>query len=507
MAYLSDKLTEAELRKLERKISAEYANAFLEMKKKSEHYFADFESEVAEKMAQVEAGDLSQSVFTNWYQTKIMRNEAMQDMLLSFADRMVKADKVAASYINDATPGIFSLNANYEGYRISQAHDGISWSIYNEETVRKLFLQDEIQLPKRTINTAVDKAWNLKKLNGALISGIVQGKSPKHLAESFDQVQGMGRSAAMRAARTAFTGAQNAGRVDSYNRAEAMGIEVLKEWMCSLDSRTRDSHRDLDGERRKPDEKFSNGLMYPGDPDGAPEEVYNCRCTLLPFLPGISDDGDRITYSKWLEEQELYDPFFNTGFNREYKNVSKEFREIAKEDNIYMQFGMVDYMMDEYLPGTKANYSDVVLDKISSRGRYNVETKIVKIRKSLNGIDRVKTMIHENIHARYESEKLRTFSERNITECATECLTRIICEKNNYYGYARSYETIMDAWDDIMDLINVDQKTVALSILRANVEDRMAAFKTMIDVGIRYSGADRETVNDLIEVIYNYAKK
>lgn len=302
MAYLSDKLTEAELRKLERKISAEYAEAFLEIKKRADKYFADFESDVAEKMAQVEAGELSTDVFVNWYQTKVMRNEAHQDMMLSFADRMVKADKVAAAYINDATPGIFSLNANYEGYRISQAHDGISWSIYNEETVRQLFLQDEIKLPVRTINTSVDKAWNLKKLNGALISGIIQGKSPKHLSDAFDQVQGMGRNAAIRAARTAFTGAQNAGRVDSYNRAENIGIEVMKEWMCTLDVRTRDSHRHMDGERRKPNEKFSNGLLHPGDPDGAPEEVYNCRCTLLPYLPGISDEDDRLTYKEWLDE-------------------------------------------------------------------------------------------------------------------------------------------------------------------------------------------------------------
>ena len=89
------------------------------------------------------------------------------------------------------------------------------------------------------------------------------------------------------------TGAENAGRVDSYKRAEEMGIEVQQEWMATLDGRTRDSHRILDGERipvakdKWHPAKFSNKCRYPGDPDGPPQEVYNCRCTLVPVIKGV----------------------------------------------------------------------------------------------------------------------------------------------------------------------------------------------------------------------------
>lgn len=37
----------------------------------------------------------------------------------------------------------------------------------------------------------------------------------------------------------------------------------------------------MDGEVKELDEAFSNGLMFPGDPDGPAEEVCNCRCALL----------------------------------------------------------------------------------------------------------------------------------------------------------------------------------------------------------------------------------
>lgn len=44
----------------------------------------------------------------------------------------------------------------------------------------------------------------------------------------------------------------------------------------------REWHEAMDGEVVAKDEPFSNGLMYPGDPDGDPSEVINCGCDLVP---------------------------------------------------------------------------------------------------------------------------------------------------------------------------------------------------------------------------------
>lgn len=96
----------------------------------------------------------------------------------------------------------------------------------------------------------------------------------------------MNRTSAIGAARTAVTGAQNAGRMDSFTAAEGMGIKLKKEWLATLDGRTRHSHAVLDGERVENDKKFSNGCMFPGDPNGPPGEVYNCRCTLIADVDG-----------------------------------------------------------------------------------------------------------------------------------------------------------------------------------------------------------------------------
>lgn len=72
---------------------------------------------------------------------------------------------------------------------------------------------------------------------------------------------------------------QNTASRNAALEARAHGADLLKKWDASLDGRTRDSHRQVDGEIKELDEKFSNGLMFPGDPNGGAAEVVNCRCT------------------------------------------------------------------------------------------------------------------------------------------------------------------------------------------------------------------------------------
>jgi len=72
--------------------------------------------------------------------------------------------------------------------------------------------------------------------------------------------------------------------VGGYNGASRMsavesGVTSSRIWMAELDEHTRDSHAELDGyETKSMDDEYPNGLMFPGDPDGDPEETVNCRC-------------------------------------------------------------------------------------------------------------------------------------------------------------------------------------------------------------------------------------
>ncbi|MFZ5688666.1 MAG: phage portal protein [Bacillota bacterium] len=117
-------------------------------------------------------------------------------------------------------------------------------------------------------------------LRETLAEGIEQGESVPKLRDRVSAVfsDAKGRRATT-IARTETHGSVVRGTFSTYKAAD---IEK-KEWLATRDSRTRDSHRGIDGEIRNIDEPFSNGLMHPGG-SGPAKEVINCRCSLLPVI-------------------------------------------------------------------------------------------------------------------------------------------------------------------------------------------------------------------------------
>ena len=65
--------------------------------------------------------------------------------------------------------------------------------------------------------------------------------------------------------------------------AKATGLRLEKVWLATNDARTRDTHRQLDGQVVPVDADFIvNGkqMSKPGDPRGGAREVVNCRCAV-----------------------------------------------------------------------------------------------------------------------------------------------------------------------------------------------------------------------------------
>lgn len=293
---LGHKLTDKELAKLERRIAKLYREAGKELQETIDAYFEQFkkrDEEMKALIGTVQNGkEWTEADYKQWRLNQIGRGERYQAMRDKVAHRVTDANAVAVSYTNDATPGIYSLNRNYSAYTIEQVAGNVGFDLWDEQTVKRLMVEQPDLMPyyppKRALKRGIDLAYGKKQITASVTSSILQGKSIKHMADDLQKrITTMSRDSAIRTARTAVTGAQNAGRMDSYAAAEKMGIKLKKEWLATLDARTRHSHAMLDGEQVAQDKKFSNGCRFPGDPQGPPWEIYNCRCTLVAALDGI----------------------------------------------------------------------------------------------------------------------------------------------------------------------------------------------------------------------------
>lgn len=85
-----------------------------------------------------------------------------------------------------------------------------------------------------------------------------------------------------------------------------MGIKMTREWVATLDARTRHEHGAADGQRVGVDEPFTVGgekLMFPGDTSHGASgwNIYNCRCTVAASIKG--HERKRETYQEWLDKK------------------------------------------------------------------------------------------------------------------------------------------------------------------------------------------------------------
>lgn len=116
---------------------------------------------------------------------------------------------------------------------------------------------------------------------GNLAESFRKGLGIDEAAESLNAVfQGMHDWELRRVARTEINCFQSQG---AYMTERELGVEY-HQWWSAEDARVRDSHIEMHGQIVRVGDRFTNGLLYPGDRDGAIEEWINCRCRPVCFL-------------------------------------------------------------------------------------------------------------------------------------------------------------------------------------------------------------------------------
>ncbi|HEX8626881.1 MAG TPA: phage minor head protein [Catenuloplanes sp.] len=144
-------------------------------------------------------------------------------------------------------------------------------------------------LPNRLVGVP-DTAW--QQVTAAVAELTQDGASIPRIRDAIEAIlaERSWDDRAVTIARTETIGAYNAGTLTAWLTSQAALDEKLdKVWVATHDERTRDDHRDADGQRVPLDSVFMVGgvpLRFPGDPDAAAAQVVNCRCTMIEIEGG-----------------------------------------------------------------------------------------------------------------------------------------------------------------------------------------------------------------------------
>ena len=327
------KMTEQELLKLQREISALYSKEYAEVQREINSFLREYAREYKTKRLELQQGIITKDQFRNWQIGKVSQNEKFERLRIFFAERMVNARVETMKAAERIAYIVFSLNYNYTSYELELLGYDLVKTIYDngkvfelvdEHTIKRLLKKNPSLLPKPSANKVKEYEWNKKKISTEVTDGILRGEPVKKVAARIKGVTEMDSRAALRAARTAVTGAQNSGRQESYNNAAENGIRVRKRWIAAKDTRTRESHALLDGQIVDFDKPFQSAygdIRYPADPTAHAGDIWNCRCTMataeradLEIEPrkmrvynpetGESEVIDKLSYTEWVRRIE-----------------------------------------------------------------------------------------------------------------------------------------------------------------------------------------------------------
>lgn len=487
------RLTDRELKNLEEKIAKAYKQAYDGIAEKTDKYFIQFAKLDKEMAQKVKDKKITVSQYREWRKNKMLIGQRWNNMLEVIGKDMLNTDKIAMSYVNDTKLDVYAINANFATYQIE--HDSridTSFTLYNKDTVKMLIKENPRLLPNYKPNEEKLLIWNKQHINSAITQAILQGKAIPDVAKSLEKVTDMDKRAAVRNARTAVTCAQNKARFDSYERAEELGIKMKKVWLATLDDRTRESHVDLDGEEVDINEKFSNGLMFPADPDGEPAETYNCRCRMITQIDKYRTDwsdlknrnNDKLggmSYDEWKETHETETPkenkpiihteAYKTLIDKIAKDYNIEYREV--ED---LQKPLTEEQIIEKIGGgdlTKGSCSSLSYCYIGDKCGYDVTDfrggdsqeffslrRTEKIINSLDGVEKQTFIV--NKEASDIAKKLKELDLPYGKEYRLTCgrHAAIIRNTENGYEYLELQSATRNGWKSFTEKERLKVKVV-----------------------------------------------
>jgi len=253
---------------------------------------------------------------------------------LSKMDRQIaKALGPRIRGVNQAIERLTESQYQEAWYRTAWSYDNalrtsLGWGQIPIEQVRAA-----VANPLREIATARLTNETRIRMNRAIRQGLIQGSSMPRMMRGVRDAIGVTTSEAMRIARTEAHRARELGSLEADMKAADKGVELMRVWDATLDSRTRPAHAALDGKQARPGEEFPGGPVAPGMWGEASQDI-NCRCSANKVIEGYEPQNRRVRYTD--EERQRAQ-------ERENRRAAREGREPIRVGNSYVTKDYIDF--------------------------------------------------------------------------------------------------------------------------------------------------------------------
>lgn len=250
----------------------------LALKKMYSLKFAKLKKEIKEVMIEMNfSKDLTPIERYNLAQ-KYNRLEKLEE---SVAKAINETNKDAVNIVNSVLTDVYN-----ENYNSSLDLLGVLLAIQIPKSKYKELNKTEIKQEQSpydilAINEVKDLDGVKRSVNRQFVNAIMRGDDINKLINHIKEVTELKLSEITRIARTQTTRIENEARLKSYKAMEDLGHKVVKTWVAVGDNRTRHAHNVANGQTVEIDKPFIVGgeeLMFPGDPNGSPGNIINCRC-------------------------------------------------------------------------------------------------------------------------------------------------------------------------------------------------------------------------------------
>lgn len=239
-------------------------------------------------------GETAQS---KMYQARYQKS--LEKQLDTILDRMnSKNYSTLSEYLNDCYTNGF-VGAMYD---ISGQGVPLILPIDQGQVVRAVQLDSKISEGLYSRMGKDTKALK-KQIKAQISRGISNGSAYSEIARNINGKMDIGYNNAVRIVRTEGHRIQSSSALDAMHAAKEKGADVVKQWDSTLDGKTRESHRRLDGQLRELDEPFETDGKRASAPGhfGSPKEDCNCRCALLQRARWALDEEELKTLQERAE--------------------------------------------------------------------------------------------------------------------------------------------------------------------------------------------------------------